>query len=245
MRNEWDAKLSQERAMNAPTVSLVTLTYNRRETMRDALQTLCVAGYPIAETIWVDNGSTDGTVDLATYFMHNRPGTCILFHDNQGCAKGFNAAFRIAQSEWVAVPGSDMLFPENWLAEMMQYVEAFPDVDLWSTLFNLAPEHYAAIVEERRLGADVSNGTLTYTPALCIGPMLIRRSLFGEIGYLPEDGSLYGYEDVNFARRCKKHGKKTGLIQSIIPKHLGEQDVTRYPDYFAWKAEQVAQADNG
>lgn len=228
--------------MNAPTVSLVTLTYNRRETMQEALQTLCVAGYPILETIWVDNGSIDGTADLATDYMSGKPGACVLFRDNKGCAKGFNAGFRIARGDWVAAPGCDMLFPDGWLAEMMQYVEAFPDVDIWSTLFDLAPDHYAAIVEERRLGPDVSNGNLIYTPALCIGPMLIRRSLFDEIGYLPEDGGLYGYEDVNFARLCHKQGKKTGIIQSIIPRHLGEQDVVRYPDYFAWKAEQVAQA---
>lgn len=233
-------------------VSLVTLTWNRKDIVEDASATLRNGGYPIDSLIWVDNGSDDGTETLWEKYGAD---VVVHFPVNQGCAKGFNAGFRSATTEWVAAPGCDMLFPDGWLDRVMQYAETFPYVDVWGTLFNLAPEHFNMIVAQRRLAPDTHgvreikiDGMLddveymSYVPAIIIGPMVCRKSVFDKIGYLPEDGLLYGYEDVRWAKSVRDAGIQTGLVLDIIPEHLGERDIVDYPEYYAWKQKQVADA---
>jgi GT2 family glycosyltransferase len=218
-----------------PTVSYVTLTWNRWDIVNMALPTVSNGGYPIHEVIWVDNGSTDGLGNLKN-MQSTVPETVIKLSRNRGCAVGYNSGFRLASSDWIAVPGCDMLMPEGWLAHIIEYVDSFPNVSVWSTLFDMTPDHYDLICRERRTGPDVTNGVLTYEPAICIGPMLIKRSIFDAAGYLPEDGGLYGWEDVRWDQRVRDQGFKTGLITDIVPKHLADSET---PEYREWKDEQV------
>lgn len=220
------------------TVSLLMLTHNKKKTIELAsLPTIEFAGYPINELIWVDNGSTEENWRLLEII---KPDIFIFRKENLGVAKGTNLGLEVATSSWVVCPGSDMLMPRGWLQRMMEYTREFPEFSVFSTLFNLAPDHYNKILKERRLGDDIVRAELTLTPGICIGPMIVKKEVYDKVGYLREDIGMYGYEDVLWDEAMRKAKFKGGIIQEIVPIHM-----TEYEDeaYLKWKAEEVKKAE--
>ena len=91
----------------SPTISIVIVSWNRREDLRRALASVraqdCAAR---VETVVVDNGSTDGTVDM----LRSRecgPLKLIVCSENLGAARGRNLGIAAASGEWIGFMDSD------------------------------------------------------------------------------------------------------------------------------------------
>jgi len=96
-------------------VSIILLTFNRKKIVDSCVrQGLQNADYPIKEIIWVDNGSIDG-VDLSDIANIN-----VKHKENTGVAKGYNTGFRLAQGDYIVMPGTDQKLPNGWLKLMVE-----------------------------------------------------------------------------------------------------------------------------
>ena len=100
-------------------VSVVIPVYNRRNFIRKCLESVLhqnfEGGY---EVIVVDDGSTDGTVEILKEFDSQ-----IKLHintTNQGVSCARNQGVRLAQGEFVAMLDSDCLAAPNWLSELIK-----------------------------------------------------------------------------------------------------------------------------
>jgi len=91
-------------------VSAVIPTYNRREQVIKAIESVLAQTVPVDEIIVVDDGSTDGTADT----VRNRFGTRVrLFtQKNTGVSAARNRGIGEAQAEWIAfLDSDDVWFP--------------------------------------------------------------------------------------------------------------------------------------
>ena len=96
-------------------VSIILLTYNRKELTEHVRDNIKKAGYKIDEIIWIDNGSTDG-VDLSDI-----ADISVRYKENTGVAKGYNTGFRLARGKYIVIPGTDMFLPKDWLLKMIKF----------------------------------------------------------------------------------------------------------------------------
>ena len=87
--------------MDSPTVdvSVVVVTYNALPWLEQALES--VRGH---ETIVVDHGSTDGTVELV---RERFPEARVIEQENKGLGGGSNAGMRIASGDYFLLLNSD------------------------------------------------------------------------------------------------------------------------------------------
>lgn len=185
--------------MKPASVSVVIPVLNGAHTIGDTLRSLLNQAPVDArhETIVVDNGSTDGTVDLVASF-----GVMLLHVATRGAAAARNAGLRAASGEVVLFCDADTVLTRRWLAEM---VAAFddPGVTLAAGRIVCYPPKTGA---ERYLSAcgvyDVERAVARpWFPLAPSGNMGVRRAAALAVGGFDE--AMLTAEDADFCYRVR------------------------------------------
>lgn len=95
-------------------VSALIPTYNRREQVLRAIDSVFAQTQPVDEVIVVDDGSSDGTVE--TIRARYGPLVRLFVQENAGAAAARNRGIREARSRWVAFLDSD----DVWLSTKIE-----------------------------------------------------------------------------------------------------------------------------
>ena len=103
-----------------PRISVVVCAYNSERTMAACLASLEALDYPDYEVIVVNDGSTDGTLDIAERFPFCR----ILSQPNKGLSVARNVGAEAATGEIVAYTDSDCVADPDWLTYLVARMEA-------------------------------------------------------------------------------------------------------------------------
>ncbi len=115
-----------DRPSDSPLVSVVTVNYNGATLLPDLLRSLECQTYRHREILVVDNGSTDGSLELLERdFPEVRvlPQAC-----NRGFAGGNNAGIRAARGPLIALVNNDTVADPCWLEELVRTAEGDPEI---------------------------------------------------------------------------------------------------------------------
>lgn len=106
--------------MRPNVVSTVITVYNRPRLLVDAIESVLAQTYRPIEIIVIDDGSTDGSGEVARTFAANHPEIVRYIHQaNQGPAAASNAGVRIATGEFIQLLDSDdVLMPEKFAMQV-------------------------------------------------------------------------------------------------------------------------------
>ena len=97
-----------------PFISVVVPALNEEAVLGDCLRSLAAQDYPgRLEVIVVDNGSTDGTADLA-----RRHGARVLSEPRPGVCQARQRGTAAAQGQIVVSTDADTTFPTTWLSRI-------------------------------------------------------------------------------------------------------------------------------
>ena len=91
-----------------PTVSAISPTHNRSQTVLRALRSVYAQRIPVNEVIVIDDGSSD---DTAAQVQAEFPGVNLICQTQHGVSHARNRGIDAAQSEWLAFLDSD----DEWL----------------------------------------------------------------------------------------------------------------------------------
>jgi glycosyltransferase involved in cell wall biosynthesis len=132
---------------SAPTVSVVTATYNAAKTLQACIDSVAAHGIPGVEHIIVDGGSTDGTAHI---IQQNAPflGGYISEPD-RGVYDAWNKGLGISRGEWVCFLGADDAFLPGALAAYLQFARNHPQAELLSSqVLYVSPTGSSRVVGE-------------------------------------------------------------------------------------------------
>ncbi|MCX7722891.1 MAG: glycosyltransferase [Verrucomicrobiae bacterium] len=99
-----------------PRVSVLVASYNSAHTLRACLDSLARLNYPDYEVILVDDGSTDGTPDIARAYPQIK---YIRHNENLGLGAARNTGIAAATGEIVAFTDADCRADEDWLYQLV------------------------------------------------------------------------------------------------------------------------------
>ena len=108
-------------------ISVVVVNWNRRELLRACLASLARQTAPDFETIVVDNGSTDGSPDLAEREFSAR---VIRNSENRGFCAANNQGIAAARGDFIALLNNDAEAVPEWLSELHRVCSGRPDVGM-------------------------------------------------------------------------------------------------------------------
>jgi len=97
----------------APLVSIVIPTFNRRDQVLRALESVANQSYPHLEAIVVDDASTDDTVQAIQSRQFRMPVQIVRLEENAGPSEARNKGISRAMGKYIALLDSD----DHWLPE--------------------------------------------------------------------------------------------------------------------------------
>jgi N-acetylglucosaminyl-diphospho-decaprenol L-rhamnosyltransferase len=218
-------------------VSVIVVTFNALPWVERALES--VRG---REAIVVDNGSTDGTVELV---REQFPDVRVIQGENKGFGGGSNLGMRAATGDWFLLLNSDAWATEGALERLVAFGEAhneaavvgprlrFPDGRLqrsvrgFPTVWRLATEYLflrKLAPRTRALNAFYGNGFDYERPLeaefLMGSVLLVRREAADTVGLFDEDFFMFS-EETDWCYRFRQAGWKILFTPDAEFVHVG------------------------
>jgi glycosyltransferase involved in cell wall biosynthesis len=186
-------------------VSVVVPAFNRERFLAAAVQSALDQTYTRLEVIVVDDGSTDGTPEVARTLALADPRVRVVRRTNGGPASARNTGLEAARGEYVSFLDSDDVYLPGKLASHVKFFEQNPGVDL---VFS----DHAAVDEELNVQAVDTKGMppLSFRDVLAIRSWFatvactVRKSLLQRVGPFRTD--VVGPEDWELWLRCAEVG---------------------------------------
>lgn len=111
-------------------ISVIIPTYNRAETLKEAIDSVLGQSYREFELIIVDDGSTDQTAEMLAGCEER---VRVVRQANRGVSAARNAGVAAARGEWLAFLDSDDLWKPRKLEKQMGWLAAHPQVKICHT----------------------------------------------------------------------------------------------------------------
>jgi GT2 family glycosyltransferase len=109
-----------------PSVSLVISVWNRKDDLRENLQSIARQTVPADQVVVVDNCSSDGTPEMV---LAEFPSVHLIRmpHDRYGACETFNIGFASARGELVGILDDDVILPPTFVERMLAEFAAEPE----------------------------------------------------------------------------------------------------------------------
>ena len=215
-------------------VSIIILTWNALEYTQKCVNSIRNhTNYP-HEIVFVDNASTDGTVEYLRKLIKEHP-NCKLIenHENKGFAVGNNQGVAIATGEYVMLLNNDVLVSDGWLESLVEGLEIDKNIGMVGPITNSISgrqqvnkipytdeqEFYKFAQEIRR----TYKGRLTPRYRVAGFAVLMRKALYEEVGGLDESFGTGNYEDDDLCLKVSKKGYAIMVDESVFIHHYRSQ----------------------
>ena len=224
---------------NDPLVSVIMPAYNASLYIEEAIRSVLDQDYPNIELIVIDDGSSDGTAELAESLGEQ---VRVIRQINGGPAAARNKGIADARGELIAFLDADDLWLPGKLLAQVAYLAEHPDVgvvygkfvrwegcsdgsfpsppllqnDQGSTTTTLVAEHSGRIYRE-----------LLFDNIVHIITAMVRKSVFETVGYFDEQ--LRTGEDYDLWLRVSQQFQADKLNRTLAYYRMHPQSTTCVP----------------
>jgi GT2 family glycosyltransferase len=214
-----------------PRVTVVVPNWNGARFLEPCLTSLRGQTFTDFETVVVDNGSTDGSMDL---LERDFPEVRVVpLGENRGFSGAVNAGIGASEAEFVALLNNDTEQDPGWLGALVRAAEDRPDAGLFAS--KLVDFHDRRLLDGAgdairlsglpyRLGHGERDGARfgkpDYVFGACAAAALYRREMLGEIGLFDEDFVSY-CEDADLSFRAQLAGHRCFYVPGAVVYHMG------------------------
>ena len=224
----------------SPDVSIIVVTWNGRAYVEACLEAVAAQVGVGAETIVVDNGSTDGTTDLVRdRFPDVR---VVALPENRGFAAGNNAGAAIARGEFLAFLNNDAVPEPTWLRALRAGVHASSGFLLATS--RIVYMHDSSVIDSAGDGLFRAGGAFKRHHGapmhvadksgevfgMCGAACLIGRQVFEELGGFDED-FFASHEDVDLSYRARLRGYRCRYVADAVVRHHGSATLGRITEF--------------
>ncbi|HTX98720.1 MAG TPA: glycosyltransferase family 2 protein [Bacteroidota bacterium] len=220
--------MPRESSAARPLVSVIIVNFNGKEFLGPCLASIFAQSYRPFDVIVVDNGSTDGSLQLA---LREFPEVRVIANPgNKGFAEANNQGTRIAGSDLVVLLNNDTVVKDGWIEGLLDGLAA-PGVAVVTSKViteGVPSRFYAMNGTINFLGYNIMRH-FTDTSMVFFGggaSLAFRKNVVGE-PFLSEY-FLY-HEDVYLSWRMRLRGNDVRMAPTSIVYHLGSASTKRQP----------------
>ncbi len=121
-RQESAESLHSINAELSPRISIIVPAYNEAKVIASALRSMLKLTYPNYEILFIDDGSTDGTYEIAQSLVAQSNGRLRVFRQiNQGKSQALNLGLRISKSSLVLCVDADSTLEPGGLEQAVRH----------------------------------------------------------------------------------------------------------------------------
>lgn len=241
-------------------LSIIIPLYNKRNSLRNCIQSVLNQTYKNFELIVVDDGSTDGCQEIVKEFEDSR----IRFErkENGGVSSARNRGVQLARNPWIAFLDADDIWAEWHLETIVHLSQREPLALVLSTSIDTfissqgVESKLNSVSKEfnHYLIKDLHKDWLEKKQVICSSSAVVHISCFARVGYFRED--LIKGEDTDFWARLFEYFTfaKTDMITAFYRIESVEGNASRSvnsvkkyevyyfkPQWFCWSSKTLYQ----
>lgn len=206
-----------------PLVSVLMSCFNVEKYIESAITSLLEQSYQNIEFIFINDGSTDNTLDLMKTFKDQR--IKLIDHENQGIVSSLNEGLGYCNGKYIARMDADDICKLDRIEKQVSFMEASPEVAACGGAINeFNGQGIIKKTSKPTTHIDLLFFSLSRAP-ISNPSAMIRRSVLIEhnIEYDP----IYKYsEDVKFWFDIAKVAKLANLTDVLLEYRKSEGQVT-------------------
>ena len=214
--------------------SIIILTFNQLEYTKECVKSIEKQTPESHEIIFVDNGSTDGSVKwLKALARQNKQYKLIENKQNLGFAKGCNQGIEASRGEFILLLNNDVVVSEGWLSGLLECLHHAPAAGIVGPMTNnisgpqqVSSGEYRSVNDLNKYAAQFRKQhhhrriPLRRIVGFC---MLFRHSLADQIGALDESFGTGNFEDDDFCLRAALAGYNNYIAGDVFVHHYGSR----------------------
>jgi GT2 family glycosyltransferase len=223
-----------------PEMSVIIVNWNGKQFLEECLCAMRRQAYRNFETILVDNGSSDDSVE---YVRTNFPEVKLLtLPENRGFTGGNISAYRQAQGELIVLLNNDTEAHPRWLEEIHKASLLYPDAGSFASRMMYFDNRtriencgFDVGIEGTTvdLGRDEPEGPQWSAAraifGACGGAVAYRRRMLEDVGFLDPDFFMV-YEDLDLSFRAQLRGHRCIYVPTAIVFHRYRATLGTRPD---------------
>lgn len=207
------------RNMSDPLVSIITSVYNCERYIRESIESILSQTFSDFEFIILNDGSTDGTMDVVRSYKDNRI-ILVESHENWKIPKRRNQGIKMARGKYIAIHDGDDI-SKSYRLEMQ--VKILNEEGIFCV---------GGHAEKIDMNGDLLNETMDYPPTIneeiiemitkkCMNPIIdpttmFVRKTFIDLGYYTLDKSIYTVPDFDMWCKALLAGHSIKNIQQAL-----------------------------
>lgn len=224
-------------------ISVIIPTYNREKTILRSVESVLNQTYQNLEVLIVDDGSTDGTVELVAGIQDDRV-QCIVLEENGGAANARNVGAEYATGEWIAFQDSDDCWRPEKLAKQLGYAERRPKYDLIYCGCKVYEKDGSWLMAPMQPWPPIMEGemlkTLLQRNVISMPTVLVKREQFLQSGGF--DVSYKALEDWEYMIRFSKEHKIGFVPETLVDVYMQEGGISsNVGNYYESRCKLLAQ----
>ena len=198
-----------------PFVSIVIPTYNRKEVLKECLDTLFNQNYQKDryEIIVVNDGSTDGTDKLFEEYTKKNSNLKFFTQENKGSYAARNVGTKNSIGEIICFTDDDCIVDEDWVKNL---VGAYTDENVGGVGGTIVDYKTETIIKQYIKNRKLLNQEMFFSPVVGANMSYCKRTMQKAEFF---DESFRNCEDVDFGIRVRLKGFKIKYTPNAIVYH--------------------------
>jgi len=194
-------------------VSIITVCFNRDETIEDTIKSVLSQDYQNIEYIIVDGGSTDDTLDILTKYR-SRISTCISEPDN-GIYEAMNKGIKLSNGDIIATLNADDVYADQTIVgQMVEFIQKNGLDAAYGDLVYIDHNNSGRVTRfwkagEYKIGAFYHGWVIPHPTFFC------RKQVFEKYGYFNNSFQIAGDFEL-MLRFIGKYQINVGYLPKVI-----------------------------
>jgi len=189
--------------MSEPLVSVVLPVYNCERYLAEAIESVLGQTYQRLDVIVIDDGSTDGSADVAGRYTPPVRYSC---QPNAGVGAALNRGIQMAEGSFLAFLDSDDVWVRGKIARQMAAFAQDPGLDM---VFGHVQQFLDPGVRSAGYRAEI-------LPGCSKTAMLVRRDSFSQVGMFGTTWRVGDFAD--WYLRAIEHGLRGVMLPDVVAK---------------------------
>ncbi len=201
-------------------ISVIIPTYNRKQSLSKAIESVIQQSRPANEIIVIDDGSSD---DSKSYISAKYPQIKYVYQSNQGVSAARNRGIEIARNPWLAFLDSDDWWHKNKLKSQASVIKQHPEYKVCHT--NETWIRNGSHLNQKKIHKKRGGYIFKYCLPLCVispSSILLHRDILDDIGMFDE--TLPACEDYELWLRLSASYPLAYVTQQLVNKNGGHAD---------------------
>ena len=209
-----------------PTISVVLSVYNGGEFLTEAIESILNQTYKDFEFIIINDGSTDGSLELIREFEKQDSRIVLITRENKGLIASLNEGIEKSKGKYIARMDADDISLPNRFEVQLEFMEKNLNIGVCGSWIEVFGEGYKAKVVKVAPNDEELRAMLIFTVPVMHPSVMMRKDLL-DIYNLRYNEEYQSAEDYKMWLDCAKFIKLANIEKVLLKYRILNTGMTR------------------